>query len=133
MTGKAIYSLLSASQTLTAIVSTRIFPDMATQTAVYPFIVYSIDGTQPTDTKDGASILDVVDLVILVFANTYSQAQEVAGIVRTTLDRSRGDEEDEENTIDSIRFSTQQSAQMNIDKHVYIVEQHYDVREKRER
>jgi len=55
MIGKALYGKLSATAAVTALVSTRIFPDMATQDATYPFIVYTNDATQPTDVKDSAA------------------------------------------------------------------------------
>jgi hypothetical protein len=47
MTGKAIYAILSTAVPVTGIVSTRIYPDMATQDAIYPFVVYSITGILP--------------------------------------------------------------------------------------
>ena len=131
MIGKAIYALLNGSTALTTIVSNRIFPDMATQTAVYPFVIYTVEGTTPTDTKDGVSVLDVVDVAVMAFANTYTQAQEVAGLVRTALDRVTGSQGGI--TLGGIRFAGQQGAQMDLDKHVYIIEQRYEVREIRER
>jgi hypothetical protein len=65
MTGKAIYALLTASTDVTDLVGTRIFPDMATQKAAYPFVVYSVEATEPSDTKDGVSGLDIVEVSIM--------------------------------------------------------------------
>lgn len=127
MTGKAIYYLLSNAAPVTALVSNRIFPDIATHDAVYPFIVYGVEGVQPSDTKDGPSGLDVVQVAVMVYANTYSAAQDIAAKARTALDRASGTYEGVE--VQSIRFETQASASMNLDKNVYIVEQTYSVRE----
>lgn len=129
MIGLAIYDLLSSAVNVAALVSTRIYPDMATQGAVYPFIVYSVTGTQPTDTKEGVSELDVVQVSVICYANTYTTAQDLAEKSRVALDRASGTH----GTLDvqSIRFEDQQSATMNLDKQVYIVEQSYAVRLKR--
>jgi hypothetical protein len=127
MTGKAIYSLLSNAAGLTALVSTRIFPDMATQTSAYPFVVYSIEGQQPSDTKDGVSGLDIVQVAVMIYANTYTSAQDIGAQVRAALDRKSGSHGGV--VIQSIRFENQQSAAMNLEKQVYILEQTYSVRE----
>jgi hypothetical protein len=129
MTGKAIYDILSDTAGVTALVSTRIYPDIATQGAVYPFVVYSVEGTLPTDTKDGPSGLDVVQVAVMIYANTYTAAQDIAGAVRTALDRTAGTFASV--VVQSIKFDGQSSASMNLDKQVYIVEQTYSVREVR--
>jgi len=129
MTGKAIYDILSDAAGVTALVSTRIYPDIATQGAVYPFVVYSVENTLPSDTKDGVSGLDVVQLAVMIYANTYTSAQDIAGAVRTALDRTSGTFAGVE--VQSIKFDGQSSASMNLDKQVYIVEQTYSVREVR--
>lgn len=129
MTGKAIYYLLSNAAAVTALVSTRIYPDIAPVDAAYPFIVYSVENTLPTDTKDGVSGLDVVQFAVMIYANTYTVAQDIAGAVRTALDRTAGTFAGVE--VQSIKFDGQSSASMNLDKQVYIVEQTYSVREVR--
>lgn len=129
MTGKAIYSILSNAAPVTALVSTRIYPDIATVDAVYPFVVYSVENTLPTDTKDGPSGLDVVQVAVMIYANTYTSAQDIAGAVRTALDRTAGTFGGVE--VQSIKFDGQSSASMNLNKQVYIVEQTYSVREVR--
>ena len=123
MIGKALYGKLSATAAVTALVSTRIFPDMATQDATYPFIVYTNDATQPTDVKDGASPLDVVTMSVMIYSNSYSQAQDIAAAVRTALDRMTGTVQGV--TVQSCRFEGQNSAQMEFDKHVFVIEQSY--------
>lgn len=129
MTGKAIYGILSAAAPVSGYVGTRIYPDMATQNATYPFIVYRVTASLPSDTKEGASTLDVVEVTVEVYAKTYTQGQDIAGAVRTALDRYSGTVSGV--AIDSIRFSGAASMPMELDEHIYIVEHTYNVREKR--
>lgn len=127
MTGKAIYALLYANADILAAVGTRIFPDMATQDAAYPFIVYTIDDTDPSDTKDGVSGLDTVTARVTTYATKYTDAVDIAEDARTALDRKTGTYGTV--PIQSIRFQSQASAAMNWDKHVYIIEQMYAIRQ----
>jgi hypothetical protein len=126
MTGKAIYALLTASTDVTDLVGTRIFPDMATQKAAYPFVVYSVEATEPSDTKDGVSGLDIVEVAIMSYANSYEAVNLIAAVVRSTLDRATGAYAGV--NVQSIRFTDQRSSRMDWDKHIYIIEQAYSVR-----
>ena len=100
--GKVIYHLLSTSQSL-QIIGTRIFPNVAPQTTAFPFIIYDVTGVTPTDTKENASTLDINDLTISVYAETYSQAELLAYEVRASLDY-RKYEVYQGVTIQSIKF-----------------------------
>lgn len=128
-TGKAIYGILSANAGVTALVSTRIYPDMATQDTAFPFVVYQIEGTTPSDTKDGASKMDMVDFAVMAYAKSYTNAQDIASACRTALDRYSGSMQGV--TVDSITFKDQQSGQMNADEKVFAVMQAYSLRQKR--
>ena len=85
--GLAIYNILSNDSDITDIVSTRIFPNVAPQTTTFPFIIYDVDGDTPTDTKDGASSLDINSLMVSCYCETYTQACDLAQLIRTALDR----------------------------------------------
>lgn len=85
--GLAIYNILSNDSDVSDIVGTRIFPNVAAQTTDFPFIVYDVNGDTPTDTKDGASTLDVTSVMISCYCETYSQACDLASLIRTALDR----------------------------------------------
>jgi len=100
--GKAIYQMLTEEQSLIA-VGTRVFPNVAPQTTVFPFIIYDVTGVTPTDTKENASTLDINDLTISVYAETYSQAELLAYEVRASLDY-RKYEVYQGVTIQSIKF-----------------------------
>lgn len=129
MTGKAIYGRLQAVSAVTSLVSTRIYPDLAPQNTTYPFLVYRLTGNVPTDTKEGVSKLDVVQVTIEIYANTYTSKADIAEAVRTALDRYSGTIEGV--VIDSIRFSNARNYDMNFDEHIFISEQIYEVRQKR--
>jgi siroheme synthase (precorrin-2 oxidase/ferrochelatase) len=103
---------------------------MATQGAVYPFVVYSTDQTQPSDTKDGPSVLDVVSISILTFAKSHITALEIAAAIRAELDRYGGTAAGVD--IQSVRFVNQMANQMDLDKHIFIIEQMYEAREVRQ-
>jgi len=127
MIGAAIYSILSGNVGVSALIGTRIYPDIAPQNVAYPFAVYSVNGTLPTDTKDGVSPLDVIDLGVVVYAESYDATQTIAKAIRTALDAKPAGTYSGV-SLQSIRFAGQQSLQMNIDKRVYMVEQMYNIR-----
>lgn len=129
MIGKAIYGKLSATTAVTAITSTRIYPDMATQDATYPFIVYSVTDTAPTDIKDGVSSLDVVSVSVMMYAESYAVVLDLSEKVRAALDRMTGIYDGV--NVQSCKFNGQSSGNMHLDKHIFVVEQEYQFRQNR--
>ena len=129
MIGKAIYGKLSATTAVTAITSTRIYPEMATQDATYPFIVYSVTDTAPTDIKDGVSPLDVVSVSVMMYAESYAVALDLSEKVRAALDRMTGIYDGV--NVQSAKFNGQSSGNMHLDKHIFVVEQEYQFRQNR--
>jgi len=85
--GKAIYKILSQNSDVSALVGTRIFPNVAPQTTIFPFIIYDVTGVQPNDTKEGPSTLDTNDVMISCYSETYSQASDLAQKIRVAMDR----------------------------------------------
>ncbi len=88
--GYAIYNILANASDVAAIVSTRIYPNVAKQGSAFPFIVYQTTGVDPNDTKDGVSTLDGNSFDVLCFADNYSIATNLAQKVRIALDRKSG-------------------------------------------
>jgi len=88
--GKAIYSILVNDADVNAIVSGRIFPQIAAQGAAFPFAVYVLQDTSPSDTKSGVSTLDEVRYDIVVAAETYAEATDLTEKIRLALDRYTG-------------------------------------------
>lgn len=100
--GKAIYSILTTDSAVNAIVSSRVYPQIAAQGAVFPFVVYVMQSTDPSDTKSGVSTLDEVRYDIVVASETYAEASDLTNKIRTALDRYTGTVAGV--VIDSIQF-----------------------------
>ena len=88
--GKAIYNILANDSDVSALVSTRIFPNVAAQKTAFPFIVYQTTGVDPNDTKDGVSTLDGNSLMVLCYSETYTEVADLAQLARIALDRKSG-------------------------------------------
>ena len=100
--GKAIYSILTGDSAVSALVGNRIYPQIAAQGAAFPFIVYVLQDTSPSDTKSGVSTLDEVRYDIVVASESYAEASDLTNKVRTALDRYTGTVSGV--VIDSIQF-----------------------------
>lgn len=100
--GKAIYSILTGDTDVNAIVSGRVYPQIAAQGAAFPFAVYVLQNTDPSDTKSGVSTLDEVRYDIVVASETYAEASDLTEKIRTALDRYSGTVAGV--VIDSIQF-----------------------------
>ena len=87
----ALYSELSTTAEVTAVVSTRIFPQVAPLTVPYPFIVYSVINSIPEHHMGGASALTNVSLQLDVWAETVGELITIAEVLRNDLDGFRGD------------------------------------------
>ena len=70
-TGKAIYKLLKDSSAVGAICADRIFPEMAQQDAVLPFIVYTVTDTTPAATKNATSKLDTARVELYCVSDAW--------------------------------------------------------------
>ena len=101
--GKAIYSILTSDSDVSAIVGTRVYPQIAAQGAAFPFVVYVLQDTSPSDTKSGVSTLDEVRYDIVVASETYAEASDLTEKIRTALDRYSGTVAGV--VIDSIQFT----------------------------
>ena len=88
--GDVIYSLLSNSTDVTDIVSTRIYPFLAIEDVVYPYLVYTIENVDPTVSNCGASQLDKVTFNLEIYTKTLGQLEDLGNKVRAALDRYKG-------------------------------------------
>lgn len=104
-----VYYQLSNYGSLTGMVSTRIYPNVAEQGAAYPLIVFSGVGRFESPTQDDDSAIDThrvqVDLFAIdtASASAISQLTRMSGYVRAALARVTG-------TIDGILVNGIQSA-----------------------
>ena len=88
--GLAIYKILVTAADVSALVSTRIYPNVAKQATPFPFVVYQTTGVDPNDTKDGVSTVDGNSFMVLCYSETYTQVADLAQKVRIALDRKTG-------------------------------------------
>ena len=126
--GKAIYSILTSTSAVSAIVGTRIYPQIAAQGAAFPFVVYVLQDTSPSDTKSGVSTLDEVRYDIVVASETYAEASDLTNKIRTALDRYTGTVESV--VIDSIQF-IDLDADNDPGTETYVTSSEYIIRVKR--
>jgi|TARA_R110001632_G_scaffold204899_1_gene328456 hypothetical protein len=126
--GKAIYSILTTDSAVSAIVSSRVYPQIAAQGAAFPFVVYVINDITPSDTKSGVSTLDEVRYEILAISENYAEAADLNEKIRTALDRYTGTVA--EVVIDSIQF-TELETDYDTASETYIANSEYIIRVKR--
>ena len=126
--GKAIYSILTSDSDVSAIVGTRVYPQIAAQGAAFPFVVYVLQDTSPSDTKSGVSTLDEVRYDIVVASETYAQASDLTNKIRTALDRYSGTVAGV--VIDSIQF-TDLDVNNDPGTETYLTSSEYIIRVKR--
>ena len=88
--GKAIFNLLNNSTDLTAIVGTRIYPEVAQQDAPLPYVVYNISNNEPSDTKREPSKMDTANIEVNCYSTSYTQVIDMSVAVRAALDRVTG-------------------------------------------
>ena len=124
-TGKAIYKLLKDSADVGAICADRIFPELAQQDADAPFIVYTIQSTQPSPTKNSTSKIDTARVELYCLSEDYEEAMSLGIAVRSALDRQSGTINGVE--VQSIDFDTS-DIQFDSDQCIYVLEHTYDVR-----
>ena len=100
--GKAIYSILTNDSDVSAIIGTKVYPQIAAQGATFPFVVYVLQDNSPSDTKSGVSTLDEIRYDIVAAAETYTELSSLTERIRLALDRYTGTVEGV--VIDSIQF-----------------------------
>lgn len=129
MIGKVIYDLLSNDATVSAAVSTRIFPDTVPQNTEFPYVSYTVISTLPTNDKDGASQLDVVSVQVDIYSRNYSTTQDIAAACRSALDRYSGTNNSV--VVDKMVFANEAAGQYEQNIGVFWVSQDYTARVKR--
>lgn len=81
----AIRTILTGDTDVTALVSTRIYPLAAPQSATKPFIVYEVDTVDPIDSLSGHSGLSFAEFSVSMWDDSYSTVKDVAAKVRIAL------------------------------------------------
>lgn len=88
--GKAIYNILINDATVSGEVSTNVFPELAPPNIDAPYIVYSILSNSPSDVKEDGGGVDVANLEVYCFHDSYNEAIDLGVAVRSALDRTVG-------------------------------------------
>ena len=126
--GLAVYELLDAETNA----GNRVFPELAPEGMLMPYIVYNIVSNQPSDAKDGTPI-DEAQVEIYSVAESYLAANSLADAVRALIDRKSTTVTDAGiGTIDvqSITY-TNEIIEVSQDRKTYIAIQDYTFRIKR--
>lgn len=90
--GRYIYSKLTASSGLTALVGQRIYPIIAPQDVTLPFITYRVGNAPLDQTKDHAGYLDRASVEFRIWAdyiegqNAYEMIEDIDYQLREALD-----------------------------------------------
>lgn len=88
MIGKAVYSILTSSSPLAALVGTKFYPVVMPEGTLMPCIVWQINGT-PEYTKS-SSPADMTNVTFTVFAEDYDGAVGIFLVLRTEMENVRG-------------------------------------------
>ena len=80
-----LYEILTAHSPLTALVSTRIYPDAMPANTTYPAIVFSRSSTEPIVMLSGSADGELATLTIEAWSPTRSASADVADAVQAAL------------------------------------------------
>ena len=123
--GAAIYSMLKDDSAVSALVGTRIYPELAEEGAATPYVVYSVVSNTPVDTKDSAPV-DEAQLEVFSVADTYAAANDLADKVRAALSR-QGKVVIDTVTVQSVKY-TNEVTEVSAERNLFISVQDYTVR-----
>ncbi len=85
---RTIVDLVNKDVDVDAILNKRFFPVRIPQSNTeFPAATFIRMGTNPTDSKDGASSLDTHQLMLHFWGNSYSELKDLAKKMRAALDR----------------------------------------------
>lgn len=123
--GAAIYSMLKDDSAVSALVGTRIYPELAEEGAATPYVVYSVVSNTPIDTKDSAPV-DEAQLEVFSVADTYAAANDLADKVRAALSR-QSKKVYGTVTVQSVKY-TNEVTEVSAARDMYISVQDYTAR-----
>ena len=83
-----LYSILSTAAGVTALVSTRIYPDRVPEEKAAPYIGFERVGSEPISTLHGTTLGHIVRIVVACWADTRIAAEGLADAVETALSGS---------------------------------------------
>ncbi len=129
--GIAIYNILYPNVQVAALVGRRIYPESAPEGEQMPYIVYSVVGNSPVETKQ-ETVVDEAQIEIFCVDNTYTGCMTLADTVRDTLDRAEYYNADITKEIDvQSMMYTNEVTEVNQDRNTYVAIQDYTMRIKK--
>ena len=75
---------------LSGLVDGKVYPLVAPDKIIAPYIVYSNVATTSENTLDGGASIDLLRMQVDVYAGTYDQAKELAAQARSSLEGGTG-------------------------------------------
>ena len=117
--------MLKDDSAVSALVGTRIYPELAEEGAATPYVVYSVVSNTPIDTKDSAPV-DEAQLEVFSVADTYAAANDLADKVRTALSR-QSKKVYGTVTVQSVKY-TNEVTEVSAARDMYISVQDYTAR-----
>ena len=129
--GLAIRNILTGDAQVQALVSGRLYPELAPEGASMPYLVYSVVSNSPSDAKDGTPI-DEAAVELFSVASTYSAANDLADKVRAAMDRkSTTVSVAEGDVVVQSCLYTNEVTEVSADRKTYVSIQDYTIRIKR--
>jgi hypothetical protein len=126
----AVIKILLNDTTVSGLVSTRVYLDEAPQKDPYPLIIVEEDSDDPSDTKDGPSVVDHDTVRVFPYATDPDTLRTLAKACRDALD---GKANVTYNTTEVVyvRFVSQGKFSEQIEnRKVFAKDQEYNVRVK---
>lgn len=90
MIGKAIFERLTETEAVSALVGTRIFPELSPKQKDYPVIIYDIEDGEDEGEYDGASGLTQFSVTIVCVARSIPDVTALAAAVRGAIEDESG-------------------------------------------
>lgn len=85
-----LYSTLSSASGVTALVSTRIYPMVAPDTATTPYITYQVISGSAHNLLQGAPSTERKVIQINCISNSYANAKAIAAAVKAAINPATG-------------------------------------------
>lgn len=89
MIGKAIYNMLANAAAVTAIVSTKIYPEIAPEGTVAPCVIFDVSNITPVYDRSGLAY-DNSTVDIDMFVKDYTDSIDLLVAVRAAVERRHG-------------------------------------------
>ena len=85
-----LYAALSGDDGVAALVSTRIYPQIAPDSAAVPYITYQVVATTAHNILNGAPGTERKVIQVNCVSNTYTQAKSIAAAVKAAIEVNVG-------------------------------------------